>query len=250
MLRKVKLTIAYDGTDYHGWQIQPGMKTIQAALFDAFEKLTCRPADITGASRTDAGVHAIGQSVSVTIDTPVPTENFVKALNDFLPDDIAVYEAVDVPNDFDVMGGVTSKIYRYGIYTCQIRDVMSNRMFFHRPGPLEIDKMRKAAEYIVGKKDFRAFASAADTRTSSVRTVMKCDISTDGPRIYFDVEGDGFLYNMVRNIVGTLIEVGRGRWEPEYIKDIIAAQDRKAAGPIAPAKGLCLMKIFYKNNND
>ncbi len=243
--RKVKLVIHYDGTAYHGWQAQNDVDTVQAQLEIALEKLSGTKAKLVGSSRTDAGVHALGQVAHVDIDTPVPTTNFVKSLNRYLPDDIAVIEAEDVNESFDAIRSTTSKLYRYTIYTEKIRDVGTIRFCWHRPGKLDISKMQQAAAKMLGKKDFKSFASAADQRESSIRTILKCDVIENSPFIYFDVQADGFLYNMVRNIVGTLVDIGRGRWEADYMDDILEAKDRTAAGKIAPARGLCLTEIYY-----
>jgi tRNA pseudouridine38-40 synthase len=243
--RNIKLVIHYDGSDYSGWQIQPGQDTIQGKIQDALLKLTEQTVLVNGSSRTDAGVHALGQVANIRIDSPVPTENFAKALNNLLPDDIVVAEATEVPADFDAISSTQSKWYRYSIYTAAIRPVMHIRHCWHRPGTLDIEAIQQAAARLVGTKDFKSFASAADQRQSSVRTILKCQVCAENPWIYIDVQADGFLYNMVRNIVGTLVEVGRGRWQPEDIDAILAAKDRAAAGPIAPASGLCLMRIDY-----
>jgi tRNA pseudouridine38-40 synthase len=244
-IRKIKLRIQYDGTAYHGWASQPGMPTIQGTLLDAIEKLTCSQVDLLGSSRTDAGVHAIGQVAAFTIDSPVPTENFARALNNMLPDDIVITEAADVPDSFDPISDTQSKIYRYSVDTSPVRSPMHIRYCWHRPGVLSVEAMQEAADILLGTHDFKSFASAADTRQSSVRTILKCDVAGQENWITFDVQADGFLYNMVRNIVGTLVEVGRGRWTASDIERILAAADRTQAGPIAPASGLCLMKIFY-----
>lgn len=244
-LRKIKLVIQYDGTCYHGWATQPGMPTIQGTICQAIEKLTGIPVDVQGSSRTDAGVHALGQVASFSIDSPVPTENLVRALNNLLPDDIAILQAVDVPETFDPISDTQSKIYRYTIYTGSVRPVLQIRYCWHRPGTLDIASMAEATGVLIGTHDFKSFASAGDQRLSSVRTVLKCDVHGKDQFIYFDVQADGFLYNMVRNIVGTLVEVGRGRWTAADIRQILAAQNRAEAGPIAPASGLCLMEIYY-----
>lgn len=243
--RKIKLVIHYDGTAYHGWQRQPEHPTIQAFIETALDRLCEQKIEIVGSSRTDAGVHALGQVAHFDIDSPVPTENFAKALNNLLPDDIVIAEAIEVPADFDAISSTRSKWYRYSIYTTALRHVMHIRHCWHRPGTLDVEAMQKAAARLVGTKDFKSFASAADQRQSSVRTILKCQVCAENPWIYIDVQADGFLYNMVRNIVGTLVEVGRGRWQPEEIDNILAAKDRSAAGPIAPASGLCLMQIYY-----
>ena len=244
-VRNIKLTLCYDGSDYHGWQIQPGSRTIQGVLTEAIESLVGCQVRVTGASRTDAGVSALGQSALFEIDSPIPTENFAKAITDRLPADIAVAEAVEVERGFDVIGVVKSKLYRYAIFTGPIRPVMEIRHCWHLPGRLDIEAMGRVATMLSGKKDFKSFASAADSRENTVRTIFRCDVTKQDKWVYIETEGDGFLYNMVRNIVGTLVEVGVGRWRAEKIAEILEAKDRRAAGPIAPAAGLCLMWIKY-----
>ena len=239
------MTITYDGSEYHGWQIQQGKKTIQGILTEAIRDLIGCEVQVFGASRTDAGVSAMGQVALVQIDSPIPTENLAKAITDRLPPDIAVTEAVEVPDSFDVTGSVKSKLYRYTIFTGIPRPVLQIRHCWHLLPELDITDMNEAGKILVGKKDFKSFASAADHRENSIRTIFRCEAAKERNWVYVDVEGDGFLYNMVRNIVGTLIEIGRGRWEPEKMREIIEARDRTAAGPIAPAQGLCLMWIKY-----
>ncbi len=244
-VRNIKLTITYDGSEYHGWQIQPGLRTIQGVITDAIQDLLGSEVRLFGASRTDAGVSALGQVGLIQIDSPIPTENLAKAITDRLPADIAVTEAVDVPEGFDLMGAVTSKLYRYTIFTGPVRPVLQIRHCWHLSTKLDTTAMAQAAQLLVGKKDFKSFASAADRRENSVRTIFRCNVKAEDKWIYVDVEGDGFLYNMVRNIVGTLVEVGAGRWKPEKINKILEAKDRTAAGQLAPAQGLCLMWIKY-----
>ena len=242
--RNLKLVIHYDGMNYHGWASQPGMATIQGTIEHAIEQLTGQSVKVNGSSRTDAGVHALGQVANFRIDSPVPTENFQNALNNLLPADIAIADVYQMPDDFDAIGDTVQKRYDYLMNIGPIRPVLARNQW-HRPGKLEIQKMQAAARLLVGKKDFKSFASAADQRESSVRTITLCEVEQAEDIIKISVAADGFLYNMVRNIVGTLVEVGRGRWEAEYIDDILAAKDRNAAGPIAPACGLYLMEIFY-----
>jgi len=176
---------------------------------------------------------------------PIPTENLVKAINHRLPKDIIITEAVEVDPEFDASAFAKSKLYRYTIFTGKKRNVLKTRNCWHRPSVLDIAAMVDAAKLLIGKKDFKSFASAADARENSVRTIFRCDVTAEDDWVYVDVEGDGFLYNMVRNIVGTLVEIGRGKWKPEKINQIIEAKDRTKAGPIAPAEGLCLMWIKY-----
>ncbi len=244
-VRNIKLTLSYDGSDYHGWQIQPERKTIQGILTEAIQNLVGCEVQVFGASRTDAGVSALGQVALFQIDSPIPTENLAKAITHRLPPDIAVTEAVEVPQGFDVISAVKSKLYRYTIFTGPLRPVLQIRHCWYLPEKLEIVAMDQAAKMLIGKKDFKSFAAAADNRETSVRTIFRCDVTSDGDWVYVDAEGDGFLYNMVRNIVGTLVEVGVGRMNPGKISQILKACDRPAAGPIAPAQGLCLMWIKY-----
>jgi tRNA pseudouridine38-40 synthase len=244
-VRNIKLTISYDGLNYSGWQNQPGKRTIQGELVRALGELTGIFIKVNGASRTDAGVSALGQVANFLIDSPIPAENFVKALNHRLPQDIVVTEAVEVERDFDASGSAKCKLYRYTIFAGKKRNVLKTRNCWHRPSALDIDAMDAATKMLLGKKDFKSFASAADKRESSIRTVMQCHVTQQDKWVYIDIEADRFLYNMVRNIVGTLVEIGRGKWKPEKINEILDAKDRKAAGPIAPPEGLCLMWIKY-----
>ncbi len=248
-IRNVKLTIAYDGSEYHGWQIQPGYTTIQQAIQDAARSLLGPNVRVCGASRTDAGVHALGQVGLIQIDSPVPTENIARALTDRLPHDIAIVKAEEVRMGFDVIGEVTRKLYRYAIFCGPTRPVLHRRYCWHVPSSPDVPAMDAGAKFLVGKHNFKSFASAADSRTDSVRTIFRCDVTEtcegENHWVYVEVEGDGFLYNMVRNIVGSLMEVGLGRWEAERMGQVLAAKDRTAAGPIAPPNGLCLMWIEY-----
>ena len=243
-IRNIKLVIHYDGTNYHGWASQPETATVQGTIEEVIEKLTGQPVKVYGSSRTDAGVHALGQVANFRINSPVPTENFSNALNNLLPQDITIADVCEMPDDFDAISDTVEKRYDYLINTTPIRPVLARNQW-HRPGQLDIGKMHQAAQKFVGKKDFKSFASAADQRESSVRTITLCQVEQEGDVIKISVAADGFLYNMVRNIVGTLVEVGRGRWEPDMIDTILEAKDRNAGGPIAPASGLCLMEIFY-----
>lgn len=248
-LRNVKLTIAYDGSDYHGWQIQPGSVTVQGVITEALRSLLGPKARICGASRTDAGVSALGQVGLIQIDSPIPTENLARAITDRLPKTIAIVRAEEVAMGFDVIGDVTNKLYRYTIWHGPVRPVLHLRHCWHITAGLDVAAMNEAAGRLVGRNDFKSFATAGDRREDSVRTVFRCEVADDpaddGRWIYVEAEGDGFLYNMVRNMVGTLVEVGFGRWPSEKISEIIEARDRRAAGPIAPPNGLCLMWIKY-----
>jgi len=244
-VRKIKLTVQYDGSRYSGWQTQPGKRTIQAELVEAISNLVGIRIPVHGASRTDAGVSALGQVALFEIDCSIPTENFPNALNGRLPRNIVVTSAEEVPPKFDLLGQVKSKLYRYTIHTGRYRPVLKLNQCWHLHKKLDISAMNEATQLLVGTKDFKSFASAADKRKSSVRTIFRCEVTAQEKRIYIDVEGDGFLYNMVRNIVGTLVEIGVGRWKSEKINEILEAKDRTAAGRLAPPQGLCLMWIRY-----
>jgi tRNA pseudouridine38-40 synthase len=273
-IRNIKLTIAYDGTEYHGWQIQPGLRTAQGVLTAAIRDLLGCKVRVCGASRTDAGVSALGQVGLIQINSPIPTENLAGAITDRLPPNMAIVEAVEVPRGFDVISAVKRKWYRYTIFTGAVRPVLQIRYCWHVPAKLDTAAMSDAAQMLVGQKDFKSFASSADKRENSVRTIFRCEVTSsrvvrsascekpiadvldnaqhairntqyEDRWVYVDVQGNSFLYNMVRNIVGTLVEVGTGRWKPEKISEILEARDRTAAGPIAPAAGLCLMRIEH-----
>jgi tRNA pseudouridine38-40 synthase len=251
--RQIKLTIAYDGTDYHGWQIQPGYKTVQGTLCEAVTSLFRYPTHVQGAARTDAGVHASGQVGLIKTAHPVPTEQLPLALNDCLPQDIAVRHAEEVGPDFDVMRLVARKGYRYTIYTGRLRPIRQIRFCWHIPGELSVEAMNAAAQHLVGTLDFRSFAATVDEDQNTVRTVFRCDVirgcNGDPDMISIDIEGDGFLHHMVRNFVGTLVDISHGHWRPEQIVDILEARDRRAAGHLAPASGLCLEWIKYRGQS-
>ena len=244
-VRKIKLTIQYDGSRYSGWQVQPGKRTIQGQLIEALSSLVGIKTHVHGASRTDAGVSALGQVGLFEIDSPIPTENFPEALNDRLPPEIVVTNAEEANRKFDLLGDVKTKLYRYSIYTGRHRPVLRLNQCWHIPKKLDAESMNRAAGLLVGKRDFKSFATAKDKRQDSVRTIFSCNVTVKDKWIYIDVEGDGFLYNMVRNIVGTLVEIGLGRWKPEKITEILEAKTRTAAGRLAPPQGLCLMWIKY-----
>ena len=177
-IRNVKLTIAYDGSEYHGWQIQPGLKTVQGVLSEAVRGLLGEKVRVCGASRTDAGVSALGQAALIQIDSPIPTENLAQAITDRLPLDMAATEAVQVPKAFDIIGAVKRKWYRYSIYTGTVRPVLHIRRCWHLPATLNVDAMSQAGQLLVGEKDFKSFASAADKRENTVRTIFRCDVTS------------------------------------------------------------------------
>jgi len=251
--RKIKLIIAYDGTDYHGWQIQPGFKTVQGTLCDAATSLLRCPTHVQGAGRTDAGVHARGQVGVIDTTHPIPAGHLHLALNGRLPRDIVILHSQQVALDFDVMGDVTRKAYRYTIHTGRLRPVRQARFCWHFPAGLSVEAMQAAARYLVGTWDFRSFAAKIDENREAVRTVFRCDVEQgsedDHDLIAIDIEANGFLHHMARIIAGTLIAVGRGHWPPEHMADILRARDRTSAGHLAPAGGLCLEWIRYRQDD-
>ena len=245
LMRNIRLLIEYDGTNYAGWQWQKNAITIQETLSKAIEQVIQEKVTIYGAGRTDAGVHAIGQVANFHTHSNIPSERLLLAINFYLPHDITVKEAVDVPETFHAQYCAVSKVYQYTLFNDWIRTAL-NRNFCYVCGfQLDVDKMTNAAQYFIGAHDFTSFTTKALQEKNRIRTVKRLEIKKEGKYIYFTVEADGFLYNMVRSIVGTLIEVGRGKIEAESIKDILNAKNRNSAGPTAPARGLCLIEVKY-----
>lgn len=244
-MRRIRLTIAYDGTDYCGWQKQDGAPSVQETVEDAIRKLTGEPAEVIGASRTDSGVHALGQTAVFDTESPVPADRFVPALNSFLPDDIRITESEEVPESFHPRFDAHKKRYEYRIFIGNVCPPMRFRYVHHLREVPDVTAMQEAASYIVGTHDFTSFCAAGAQVKTKVRTVTSIQVEKAGDEIVIAVEGDGFLYNMIRIIAGTLVNAGLGRTKPAEIPDIITGMDRSLAGPTLPAKGLCLCKIWY-----
>jgi tRNA pseudouridine38-40 synthase len=244
---KYKLTIAYDGTDFHGWQRQPGVRTVQGVIEDVARRVLREPMSVVGASRTDAGVHAAGQVAHFALLRDVPAANVQRALSQRLPVDVTVVSAEEVGLEFHATRDARCKQYCYRIYADRARPVeqLAQRFAWHVWWPLDLERMRAAAELLVGRHDFVAFAGAGSPRLSTVRSVTRLDVRRVEREVRIEVEGDGFLYNQVRNMVGTLVEIGRGHWPPLRAGEILAARDRRLAGPTAPPHGLCLMWVRY-----
>ncbi|MEM6312555.1 MAG: tRNA pseudouridine(38-40) synthase TruA [Planctomycetota bacterium] len=244
---RLRLTLAYRGTHFHGWQEQvDGLRTVQGEVRRALQLVLRHPVTLVGASRTDAGVHAEGQVAHFDTDmTQIPLEGMRKALNSKLPDDVLAREIAAVADDFDAIADATDKRYQYQIWTGADRPVFHHDTCFHRPGVADIDAMNAAAAHLVGTHDFASFAKPGHGREHTVRTITAADVSRDGERVVIGVEGTGFLWNQVRIIAGTLAEVGRGKVEPSAILEMLAARDRTAAGPTAPAHGLLLCWIRH-----
>lgn len=245
LYRNIKLVIEYDGTDYNGWQEQEDKPTIQHCLKTCIQKLTGETVIVYGAGRTDAGVHANGQVANFHTSSTVPSHAFAKALNSLLPVDIAVRESGQVADDFHAQFCAKSKAYSYRIICRPTRPAIEQRYAFWVWDKLDVESMYKGSRHLLGTHDFSSFEAANSPRKSSVRTVNCIDIVQESCYIKFLIEADGFLYHMVRNIVGTLLAVGRKRRDEQEIKTILQSRQRKWAGPTAPAHGLFLEYVKY-----
>lgn len=246
-LRNLKLVVSYDGTDFNGWQTQPGYRTVQETLEKAIAQLTGEPRIRLNASgRTDTGVHAVGQVVNFYSTTHHPPDVLVRAINAHLPPDVVVHEAAEVPQAFDANRDAKRKLYRYVIHDGPTPSPFLRRYCHQSRHPLDAAAMRRAAEPIKGRHDFHSFETDWPNRMSSVRTITHLAVNRVGAYLWIDVEADGFLYNMVRAIAGTLMNVGRGYWPETQVAAILHAEDRKQAGPTAPAQGLFLMRVTYE----
>jgi tRNA pseudouridine38-40 synthase len=279
LMRTLKLTIAYDGTAYAGWQLQPGKPTIQGTLENAVAKVTGRRMSILASGRTDAGVHALGQVVGFRTESTLSPEVLRRAVNANLPHDIAVLDAAEAPEGFHPIRDAVRKRYRYTIHDGPVRNVFLRHFAWHYVfGRLDADAMRRAAAALLGTHDFSSFETSGAERKTSVRTIFDLSVeraragqggeerlgirdcgfgiqdesdAADGKTaasqdfLTIEVEANGFLYNMVRAIVGTLVEVGRGSRPEAWPGEVLVAQDRRLAGPTAPPQGLCLVKVEY-----
>jgi tRNA pseudouridine38-40 synthase len=245
-MRNIKLTLCYDGSDFSGWQTQPGFRTVQETLEQAIADLTDERIRVNASGRTDAGVHAVGQVVNFYSNTHHALEVLVRAINARLPPDVVVREALDMPQAFDANRDAKRKLYRYVIHDGPVPDPFRRHYCCHTRRRLDAAAMRRAAEPLRGRHDFRSFESEWPNRMSSVRTITHIAVDRAGDWIWLDVEADGFLYNMVRAIAGTLIDVGRGYWPESQVAEILQAEDRRLAGPTAPAQGLFLMRVAYE----
>ncbi|MFQ5481205.1 MAG: tRNA pseudouridine(38-40) synthase TruA [Nitrospinaceae bacterium] len=244
-MRKFKLLLEYDGTRYHGWQIQPNGLTIQELLQTRLQTITKRKTSVMGAGRTDAGVHAEGQVAHFTSPSRMEPMQFLKALNSLLPCDVVVKAVEEVGPEFHAMYSATQKLYRYCILNRDHPSALRYRYAHYVVAPLKVPPMRRAAAAFLGTHDFAAFRASGCGARTSVRTLYACSVKKQGDQIIIEVKGSGFLKYMVRNIVGTLIEVGKGRMTLATVKEVLASGDRRRAGPTAPARGLCLVRVMY-----
>lgn len=244
-MKRVGLVVAYDGTNYCGWQVQPNGVTVQGILNEKLSELLGEEIETIGASRTDAGVHALGNVAVFDTNTRIPGDKISYALNQRLPEDIRIQLSEEVEAEFHPRYYNSEKTYEYRILNRRF-PVPTERLysyFYHYP--LNVEKMREATSYLIGRHDFKSFCGAKAQVKSTIRTITAIEIWKDGDMITIRISGEGFLYNMVRIIAGTLIEVGNGQYPPEQVKEILEACDREAAGPTAPAHGLTLMGIAF-----
>ncbi|MSR30268.1 MAG: tRNA pseudouridine(38-40) synthase TruA [Gemmataceae bacterium] len=244
-MRNIKITLSYEGTNFFGWQTQPGKRTVQETTQEALAKLLGHEINLRASSRTDAGVHALGQVANFRTPNPLPIEKILSGTNAFLPEEIAIRQAEEVSVDFDANRDARRKLYRYSLYQSRIPDPFSRSHTYQVRQELNLEEMKAAATVLLGTHDFRCFETDWPNRESSVRTMNHVSLSRMGPWIWLDIEGDGFLYNMVRAIMGTLLEIGRGFWPRERMREIVDGQDRKLAGPTVPPHGLYLVRVTY-----
>ena len=242
-MKRIMLTVAYDGTNYHGWQTEPTGISVEEVLNKALSKRLGEDIRVKGVSRTDSGVHARGNLCIFDSETPIPPEKICYAVNEVLPEDIVVRRSEEVPADFHPRKCDSLKTYEYTLYHDSLPDPLVRHFttFFYRK--LDVPKMREAAACLVGEHDFSSFCSAGAQVETKIRRITALSIEEEGTRVAFRITGTGFLYNMVRIIVGTLLRVGTGFWPPEKVKEILDVKDRQQAGPKAPAEGLCLAEI-------
>lgn len=243
MTQNYKITVSYDGTDYHGWQRQPDKKTIQGAIEEALFPFQEKKISVIGAGRTDAGVHSQGQVANFKADFKLTDEELFRAVNSKLPEDIRIIDLEKVEKDFHARKSARSKIYQYRILNSPHISPFVLRFVLHWPSALVVDRMRKGARLFEREADFSAFSS--NRHLSSVRKVFHSEINTRNDEILYTVEATGFLKYMVRTLVGTLLEIGRGKMAPEDIEQLYSHKERTLSSPTAPAKGLCLLRVNY-----
>lgn len=246
--KRVRLTVAYDGTDYHGWQVQKNAITIESELNRCLTQLLGETIEVIGASRTDAGVHALGNIAVFDTENPMPAEKISYALNQRLPEDIRIQHSQEVPTDWHPRHCESRKTYEYRIYCCEFPMPVKRLYSYFTYWSLDVNRMREAASYLEGEHDFKSFCQTNAQVESTVRTIYSVEVEEQGKELVIRVCGNGFLYNMVRIIAGTLMEVGRGRMQPEDMVSILEARDRAAAGPTAPAHGLTLVKYEFASD--
>ena len=244
-MKKYLLTVSYDGTDFHGWQKQNGLRTVQGELERAFSALFNKETLCFGCSRTDSGVHALCQRVVFTADTTIPAQKIPLAVMKYLPSDISIFDGKEVDMDFNPRFMVKRKTYRYTIYNSEVKNPLKRNYTEYVREKLDVEKMKKAAAFFIGEHDFVGFCSANTSAKTTVRTIYDISVEKTGEEVSILITGNGFLYNMVRIIAGTLIFVGLNKISPDNMAEIINSKDRKKAGKTAGASGLCLMNAEF-----
>ncbi len=245
-MRNIKLTIEYDGKEYGGWQRQPNKLNIQGTIENAIEEITGEKVNLIASGRTDSGVHAIAQVANFKTESNLPVEKFALAINTKIKRSIRIIKAEEVDEMFHSRLNCKRKTYRYTINNAPIQSAIFRNLEYHIPQKLDVEKMKQAIKYFEGEHDFKAFKASGTSSKSSVRTIYEAKVyKTDGERIIIELTGNGFLYNMVRIISGTLVEVGLGKIEPKDIPEIINSKKRENAGKTLPPYGLCLVNVEY-----
>lgn len=248
-MRRIKIVLAYDGTDFHGWQKQPGLATIQSEVERVVGEIEGAPVDVHGSGRTDAGVHALGQVAAFDLNNPIPPYNLRKALNRLLPRDIRVLSVEEAATDFHPRYHAASKVYEYRIWRGEICPPFERRYLYHFPYPLDVARMQSLASVLCGEHDFSAFAAADDRDLeggSKVRTIFSSEVTLEGDRLHYRVCGSGFLKHMVRHIVGFLLEAGKGNADEAELRSLVENPGERKSGPAAPSRGLFLVEVDYK----
>jgi tRNA pseudouridine38-40 synthase len=244
-MRNLRLVIEYDGTDFCGWQRQPGRRTVQGSMEDAIRTMTGEEVRVQGAGRTDAGVHAEGQVATFRLEANIPTAGLLRGLNAILPPDIAILDAREVPADFNARFSARGKVYRYRIWNHLVRSPLHARTSWHYRPVLDMAVMRQAARLLCGEHDFGAFRAADCERRTTVRVIRRLALERQGAMWSIEIEATAFLKNMVRILVGTLADLGRGKLTIEAIPRMLATRDRSAGGVTAPPQGLTLLRVIY-----
>ena len=242
---RIRLVVEYDGTDFHGFQRQPGQRTVDQVLEEAIFQVTREEVQVTGSGRTDAGVHALGQVGAFDTRATIPPDRYGRAINTFLPPDVRILHSEEAAPDFHPRYDARGKMYRYMIYRAMEGYTLNRRYAHQYTRSLDLPRLQEAAHHITGRHDFRGFMASGSEVQDTVRTVHQFTIEENLPWLKFEITGDGFLYRMVRNLMGTLIEIGRGNMSLEQLQDIITTGDRTRAGPTAPARGLYLIRVDY-----
>jgi tRNA pseudouridine38-40 synthase len=247
-MRRIKIEVAYDGTDYHGWQVQPGLPTIQGTLEQVISEIEGKPVQVAGSGRTDAGVHALAQVAAFSIENPIPPGNLLRAANRLLPYDIRIIRADEVASNFHPRFNAKAKTYEYRVFRGEICLPFERRYVYHHPYPLDIEEMIRLAPLLEGEHDFTAFAASDDRDEqggSKVRTIFCSRLALEGGRLTYRVRGNGFLKHMVRNIMGVLLEIGKGNVDEAGLLARLNPEGAILAGPTAPSRGLFLISVEY-----